>query len=241
MGEDHQLFGACACAACAAGDRSALPRRRFLALGAAAGMAGAALGGAAPAFAQTTMTPDAALAALMAGNARYVAGGSTLLSESLQALRTSTLEKQEPFAGILSCADSRVPVELVFDESIGKLFVTRVAGNIATAEIIASLEYGAAVLGTKVIMVLAHQGCGAVKAAVGGGDEPGVITALYAPLHRAVADGHHDYETTAKLNAQYQAQILATASPVLAGLIGTGDLKVVAGYYALASGQVSLL
>jgi carbonic anhydrase len=186
------------------------------------------------------MTPDAALAALMAGNARYVAGASTALN-GLQALRDKTVDKQEPFAALLSCADSRVPVEIVFDQSIGQLFVNRVAGNIATTEMIASLEYGAAVLGTKVIMVLAHQGCGAVKAAVGGGDEPGVITALYAPLHRAVADGHHDYETTAKLNAQYQAQILAASSPVLAGLIGKGDLKIVAGYYALASGQVSLL
>jgi len=134
-----------------------------------------------------------------------------------------------------------VPVELVFDQSIGHVFVTRVAGNVATTEIIASLEYGAAVLGTRVIMVLAHQGCGAVKAAVGGKAVPGQISALYAPLQAAVEQGHHDYEATARINARIQADLLATASPVLAGLIEKGDLKVVAAYYSLETGRVSLL
>jgi carbonic anhydrase len=73
-------------------------------------------------------------------------------------LKQNTIEKQEPFAAVLSCADSRVPIELVFDQSIGKIFVTRIAGNIATSEIIASLEYGAAVLGTKIMMVMGHSG-----------------------------------------------------------------------------------
>jgi carbonic anhydrase len=134
-----------------------------------------------------------------------------------------------------------VPVELVFDQSIGHVFVTRVAGNIASTEMIASLEYGAAVLGTKAIMVLAHQGCGAVKAAVGGTAVPGQISALYAPLQAAVELGHHDYEATARINAQIQARLLASASPVLAGLIEKGDLKVVAAYYSLETGRVSLL
>jgi carbonic anhydrase len=134
-----------------------------------------------------------------------------------------------------------VPVELVFDQSIGHVFVTRVAGNVATTEMIASLEYGAAVLGTPVIVVLAHQGCGAIKAAVGGKAVPGQISALYAPLQAAVEQGHHDYEATARINARIQADLLATASPVLSGLIGEGRLKIVAGYYSLDTGTVSLL
>ena len=88
--------------------------------------------------------------------------------EDLAILQQNTAEKQEPFASVLSCADSRVPVELIFDQSIGHVFVNRIAGNIATTEIMASIEYGAAVLGTKVIMVLGHGNCGAVKATIDG-------------------------------------------------------------------------
>jgi carbonic anhydrase len=193
------------------------------------------------AFAQTTDTPDAALQRMMAGNKRYVAGDMTSFKDNLALQRSRTVEKQEPFAAVLSCADSRVPVELVFDQTIGKLFVARVAGNIATPEIIASLEYGAAELGTPVIMVLAHQGCGAVKAAVGGHAVPGQISALYPSLRPAVEQGNHDYEATAKLNAKIQADLLAKASPVLADLIGKSKLKVVAGYYPLQTGEVTLL
>jgi carbonic anhydrase len=206
-----------------------------------AGLAGAS-GLAAPrAWAQTTISPDEALQRLVAGNKRYAAGDMTSLKDNLALMRAHTVEKQEPFAALLSCADSRVPVEIVFDQNIGQLFVTRVAGNVATTEMIASLEYGAAVLGTRVIMVLAHQGCGAVKAAVGGKSVPGQISALYAPLQPAVEQGGHDYEATAKLNARIQAGLLGTASPVLAELIGKGQLKIVPAYYSLDSGLVSLL
>lgn len=229
---------ACDCTTCAA---PTLGRRRFLAIGAGASLAGAA--GLAPrrARAQSTISPDAALEELMAGNRRYVAGDLASFKEDLALLKSHTAEKQEPFAALLSCADSRVPIEIVFDQSIGRLFVTRVAGNVATTEIIASLEYGAAVLGTRVIMVLAHQGCGAIKAAVGGKAVPGQISALYAPMQPAVAQGHHDYEATARLNAKIQADLLRTASPLLAELIQDGRLKVAAGYYSLETGTVSLL
>lgn len=81
-------------------------------------------------------------------------------------MQQDTTEKREPFASVLSCADSRVPVELLFDQSIGHVFVNRVASNIATSEIIASIEYGVAVLGTRILMVLGHGGCGAVKASI---------------------------------------------------------------------------
>jgi len=234
----------CGCDACTGrqgGRVAALPRRRFLAAGAATVLAGGAVLAAHPARAQGPLSPDAALDRLMAGNERFVASDLRSFKEDLDVLRAGTVDKQEPFAAVLSCADSRVPVELVFDQSIGHLFVTRVAGNVATTEVIASLEYGAAVLGTRVIMVLAHQGCGAIKAAVSGKAVPGQISALYAPLRAAVEQGHHDYEATAKINARIQADLLATASPVLADLIGEGRLKVVAAYYSLETGTVSLL
>ena len=127
-------------------------------------------------------------------------------------LRDRTVEKQQPFAALLSCADSRVPIEIIFDQSIGELFVTRVAGNIATPEIIASLEYGAAVLGTKVIMVLGHSGCGAVKAAIAGKEVPGQISALFPPLRPAVDQAGSDLAATTKKNASIQATLLSEAS-----------------------------
>jgi carbonic anhydrase len=89
-----------------------------------------------PARAQTTLTPDTALDRLMEGNARFAAGRLTSFGEDIAILKQNTVDKQEPFAAVLSCADSRVPVELVFDQSIGHVFVTRVAGNICTPEII---------------------------------------------------------------------------------------------------------
>jgi carbonic anhydrase len=208
---------------------------------AAAGVFSAATMLPSSARAQTMLTPDAALQALMDGNKRFVQTKLNSCSDDLTILKQNTVDKQEPFAAVLSCADSRVPVELVFDQSIGHLFVTRVAGNLATSEIIASLEYGAAVLGTSVILVLGHSGCGAVKAAMSGKPVPGQISDLFAPIRPAVDEGKGDLEATIKDNAQIQAHLLATASPLLAGLIKDGKLKVAAGYYALDSGEVTLL
>jgi carbonic anhydrase len=191
--------------------------------------------------AQTTLAPDAALARLMDGNARFVAGRLDSFDEDLAILKQNTVAKQEPFAAVLSCADSRVPVELVFDQSIGHVFVTRVAGNICTPEIIASLEYGAAVLGTAVIVVLGHSGCGAVSATIAAKSVPGQISALYAPIRPAVERAGSNLDAAIKANAQIQADLLRTASPVIAGLVAGGKLKVAAGFYELASGRVSLL
>jgi carbonic anhydrase len=117
-------------------------------------LAGAELAGPSVALAKTINSPDEALKTLLDGNQRFVERKLTFYQEDLGILQQNTAEKQEPFASVLSCADSRVPVELIFDQSIGHVFVNRVAGNIATTEIMASIEYGAAVLGTKVIMVL---------------------------------------------------------------------------------------
>jgi carbonic anhydrase len=191
--------------------------------------------------AQTQMTPDAALQAMMDGNKRFTQAQLTSFNEDLQELKEKTAESQAPFAAVLSCADSRVPVELVFDQSIGHLFVCRVAGNIATADLIASLEYGAAVLGTKAIMVLGHGNCGAVDATIKAKAVPGQISTLYRSIRPAVEQAGPNLEAAIKANAKIQAGLLATASPVLAEQIKNNQLKIVAAYYDLASGVVSLL
>ncbi|MHB8390556.1 MAG: carbonic anhydrase [Acidobacteriaceae bacterium] len=144
-------------------------------------------------------------------------------------------------AAVLACADSRVPVEIVFDQTIGHLFVTRVAGNIITPEILGSLEYGVAVLGTKVILVLGHSNSVAVKAAVAGKAVPGQISSLYAHLQPAVDETDPDYKAVAKANAKIRAKLLSQASTVVSEKIKKGQLKVVAGYYDIGSGIVTLL
>ena len=190
---------------------------------------------------QTMKTPAEALQALMNGNQRFVERKLTFYQEDLAILQQNTAEKQEPFASVLSCADSRVPVELVFDQSIGHVFVNRVAGNIATTEIIASIEYGAAVLGTKVIVVLAHGNCGAVKATIDGKAVPGQISSLYRYIRPAINQAGGELKAASEANARIQAQLLKESSPVLAGLIKDGKLSVVAAFYDVESGKVTLL
>ena len=213
--------------------------------GAAAGvLAGTGLGGLlAPtaARAQSALTPEAALRALMDGNKRFIERKLGFLDEDLAILQQNTVKLQEPFASVLSCADSRVPVELLFDQSIGHVFVNRVAGNIATSEIIASIEYGVAVLGTRVLMVLGHSGCGAVSASISAGSVPGQISALYPYIRPAVDEAGGDLVGSIKANARIQARLLRESSPVIAAALKGGTLEVVAAYYDLASGKVSLL
>jgi carbonic anhydrase len=191
--------------------------------------------------AQSILTPDAALTELVEGNKRFIAEKLTSFDADLVILKQHTVEKQEPFAAVLSCADSRVPVELIFDQSIGHVFVTRVAGNVITPEIIGSLEYGAAVLGTKVILVMGHSGCGAVKATMQGKEVPGQISSLFPHIQPGVDQGGQNLEAATKANAKIQATLLREASTVIAGLVKEGKLKVLAGYYALDTGAVELL
>jgi len=191
--------------------------------------------------AQSTLTPDAALAELMEGNKRFITGRMTAYDHDLAILKQHTVEKQEPFAAVLSCADSRVPIELVFDQSIGHIFITRVAGNVITPEIIASLEYGAAVLGTKVILVMGHANCGAVSAAIKGKEVPGQISALFPHIQPAVDQAGTNLEAATKANAKIQATLLSQASTVVSSMVKEGKLKVVAGYYDLGTGAVTLI
>src|SRR3954469_1884302 len=169
--------------------------------------------------AQTTLTPEMALKELVRGNKRFVAVRLRSFELDLAILRNHTSELQQPFAAVLACADSRVPVELVFDQSIGQIFVTRVAGNVTTSEIIASLGYGAAVLGVKVILVMGHAMCGAVKAAIASTEAPGQISALYPYIQPAVDQAGPDLDATSKANAKLQADLLRKASTAIAGLI----------------------
>jgi carbonic anhydrase len=190
--------------------------------------------------AQTKLSPDAALQELVAGNQRFAANQLTSIEHDLAILKDRTVDKQEPFAAVLSCADSRVPVELVFDQTIGHIFVTRVAGNLVTPEIIASLEYGVAVLGVKALLVLGHSGCGAVKASMKADTVPGQISTLYRHLQQAVEQSGGDFNKAIQANANIQAELLRTSSTVIRDAVKAGSLKVSAGVYDLASGKVTL-
>jgi len=217
-------------------------RRRFMSV-AAAVIAGVDVGlaGGWSALAQTSLAPDAALTRLLDGNRRFVDKKLTSFQDDLTILQQNTVEKQEPFAAVLSCSDSRVPVELVFDQTIGHIFVARVAGNVASAEVIASLEYGVAVLGTAVLMVMGHGSCGAVKAAIGGKAVPGQISALYRYIRPAIDAAGADLDAATMANARIQAKLLRESSPVIAERVAQGTLSVVASHYDLATGKVTIL
>jgi carbonic anhydrase len=220
-------------------------RREFLKLAAfsLAGLTTAsarALGQARDAI-QRPETPDRALNLMIEGNQRFVAQNLVSFHEDLDILKAHSEEHQEPFAAVLSCADSRVPVELVFDQSIGHLFVVRVAGNVATPDTIASLEYGAAVLGIKAILVLGHTNCGAVKATIAGKAVPGQISTLYQYIHPAIAGANGDLTTASRQNATLQASVLRDTSPVLGELVKEKKLAIRSAIYDVGNGKVTVL
>ena len=186
-------------------------------------------------------TPERAMDLLVEGNQRFLAQKLVSFGEDLDILKAHSEEHQEPFAAVLSCADSRVPVELVFDQSIGHLFVVRVAGNVATPDTIASLEYGAAVLGLKAILVLGHTNCGAVKATIAGKAVPGQISTLYQYIHPAIAGSNGDLTKASRQNASLQASVLGETSPVLADLIKQKKLAIRAAIYDVGSGKITML
>jgi carbonic anhydrase len=188
-------------------------------------------------------TPDEALQKLIAGNTRFVQRKRQNPNQTF-ARMTEVAKEQHPFAAILSCADSRVSPEILFDQGIGDLFVVRVAGNISTAEDIASEEFGTLVLGAKILLVLGHERCGAVKAALTGGEFPGLIDSLVYAIKPAVdaSEGQPGdrLENAIKANVRLQVQRLEI-SPIIAKLVQEGKLKVVGGYYDLDTGKVSLI
>ena len=222
-----------------------IARRQFLRTVLSGAITGAAVAGIEvalprPLLAQSPLTPDAALRELMTGNERFDNNQLTSVEHDLRMLKENTVEKQEPFAAVLACADSRVPIELVFDQTIGHIFVTRVAGNIVTPEIIASLEYAVAVLGVKVLLVLGHTGCGAVKAAMKADTVPGQISALYPHIQSAVELSGGDFGQAISNNAKFQANLLRTSSTVVRDALKAAKVRVESGVYDLATGKVTL-
>lgn len=185
-------------------------------------------------------TPDEAIQRLNEGNKRFVAGNIQAPNRNMARLK-EVAGGQRPFAAFLGCADSRVPIEIVFDQGFGDLFVTRIAGNVADPAIIGSLEFGTLVLGAKVLCVLGHTKCGAVDATIKGQEVPGQISTLYQHIRRAAKDAKGDINLAIKRNVQIQAEILEEASPVLAKLMREGKLKIVGGVYDLDSGVVSVV
>ncbi len=195
------------------------------------------------------LSPDAAMTLLMAGNARYV---STRLSHPHMdvAYRRTVAAAQHPFATILACADSRVAPELIFDQGLGDLFVTRVAGNVSDDAILASIEYSVIHLGSTLIMVLGHERCGAVKATVdaldghGSPDDVdtkiGALASLITPAVRAVPNGTVDkIDAAVSLNATHTAgEIFANSRPLRSRVLA-GKLKIVAARYDLDDGLVT--
>ena len=193
-----------------------------------------------PAPSEERLSCEAALEELLAGNRRFTTGRTSAHRRDLAMLQR-TMEKQEPFAAVLSCSDSRVPVEVVFDQTIGQLFVTRVAGNIVSAEIVASLEYAAAVLGTNTILVMGHSRCGAVTAVIQGKEVPGQIAALFPYIEPAVHEAGPDLEATIRANTRNQAKRLLASSPLLSAMVAEGRVKITAGHFDIRTGAVTLL
>ncbi|NCF31049.1 MAG: carbonic anhydrase [Bacteroidetes bacterium] len=199
---------------------------------------------------QSNLTPAQVYDRLQEGNQRYV--NSQLTEVSLDHLRSDSVGGQFPQAIVLSCIDSRVVVEQVFDQALGDIFVARVAGNFVNTDIVASMEYACAVAGSKLIVVLGHEGCGAVKAACDN-VELGNITSLLSNILPAVdavkasASAPHDSSNTPFVNAAIDKNVdktidqIRSMSPILKELEEKGQIQIKGGVYKLASGQVEWL
>ena len=183
-------------------------------------------------------TPAEALQKLYEGNARFVQGKIMAPHRNLDRLK-EVAPKQAPYAAFLGCADSRVPIEIVFDQGFGDLFVTRIAGNVADPSIIGSLEFGTLVLGAQVLLVLGHTSCGAVAATMKGDPVPGQISTLYQHIRPAVKTAGGSLDVAIVNNVKNQAEILAEASPVIGELVKEGKLLVAGGVYDLNTGRVT--
>ena len=189
-------------------------------------------------------SPDAALKRLMDGNQRFVKQKSKHPDQS-KARMKEVAQAQHPFATVLSCADSRVAPEILFDEGIGDLFDIRVAGNIVIPEVLGSIEYAVAILGTPVLMVLGHERCGAVTAAVQGERLPGhigsFVKAIKPAISRTKGQSGDPVDNAVVANVQYQIEKLKRSSTILSERSQDGKLKIVGGRYDLDSGEVTLI
>ena len=185
------------------------------------------------------VTAERALKELIDGNEKYVRDIARQGMSSEE--RGGLVGGQEPYAIILSCADSRVVPEAIFDADIGEIFVIRVAGNIANKSSIGSIEYAVAHLGTKLIAVMGHENCGAVTAALAGGDNGPNINHLCDHITPAVeASDSKEVNPVVKLNARLTAQELVNQSSIISEALNDG-LKIVPAYYNLSNGKVDFL
>ncbi len=198
---------------------------------------------------QAAITPQAAVDRLREGNVRFVDGASR--RRDLRAQQQATSAGQFPFAAVLSCMDSRVPPETVFDQGIGDIFTLRVAGNVANPDIIGSLEYATEVTGIRAIVVLGHTLCGAVKGACDR-VELGQLTGLLRRIQPAVDEaqgvpGTHDsknhayVDTVTEANVRHTMRELTAGSPLIAARVARGDLLIRGAIYDLETGRVRFL
>jgi carbonic anhydrase len=221
--------------------------RRNLLQGALAAAAVTALPKAIHAF-PNTIPPSDALTRLMAGNARYVNNQTDL--KDFSAGRAARAQAQYPIAAILSCADSRVSPDFIFDQDPGELFICRVAGNYMNVDILASLEYGVAVLNAPLIMVLGHSNCGAVKAVLQYEKDrkalPGHLQMLLDAVKPGVTEAIRQGDTNQldhaiEANVRHNAQRIRQAGPVIAQAVDEKRVDVVSAIYEIATGKIRLL
>lgn len=196
--------------------------------------------------AQASLTPQQALQKLKDGNARFVE--NKMRARDLNAKVIATAEGQYPLAMILSCIDSRQPIELVFDQGIGDVFSARVAGNVVNADILGSMEFACKVMGSKVITVVGHSNCGAIKGACDGvelGNLTGLLRKIEAAAHTVPPDGQPrtsknlDFvERVAAANVHLVTQQIRAQSPILTDMLDKGQIMLVGGMYDLNTGKV---
>lgn len=188
------------------------------------------------------MTKDEVLNRLKEGNGRFTADKKEGKLQD-KTRRDELTKGQSPYAIVLSCADSRVVPELAFDTGLGELFTVRVAGNVANSSSIASMEYAVAHLGTEIIVVMGHESCGAVTAAINGGDNGYNLNHLLSHIAPAVAASGKDapVNEVVKKNAQLTAEELKTRSTIIREAVESGKVKIVPAYYNLDSGKVDFL
>ena len=190
------------------------------------------------------ITADSVLAELKTGNKHHVAHRYQHPHETLDRQR-QLVSGQHPHAEILSCSDSRVPPEIVFDQGLGDLFIIRVAGNVASDTEIGSLEYGAEHLHIPLLVVLGHESCGAVTAAVQGGPPEGHIAALVDLIKPAVEKTRgmpgDPVANTVRINVEMVVKQLRSSTPILSELVAHGKLRIVGAVYSIETGLVTWL
>ena len=193
----------------------------------------------------TSPSPDAVIAELKAGNQRHVSTNYKRKNHKTLARRIELAKGQHPGAIILSCADSRVPPEIIFDQGLGDLFVVRVAGNIVEDLGLGSIEYAAEHLGSKLIVVLGHERCGAVDATLKGGEAPGHIAALVKKIQPAVEKSKDmpgdKLDNAVITNVRLVVEELKRSQPMLTEMAAQGKIKIVGARYDLDTGVVTWL